>query len=356
MTAPPTHPLFVGSYGPADAATIHACSFDAARGELRMGASTSGITNPSFLVVSPDGAHLYAVSETGVVSDGSPGAVHAFRIAQEAGAVALNPVNERASGGDHPCHLTIHADGRWLVVSNYGTGSVVVLPIHADGSLGDVTSHLQHDGRGPHPERQEGPHAHAAIFTPDGRFVIAADLGIDRLLVSAFDPDAGTLRPHGEVATRPGAGPRHLAFHPSGSHLLVVNELDNTVTLYDWDGTGGRLREVSTLPTLEPGAPENLAADIRVAPDGRHLYVSNRGDDSIAVFAFERHRLMRLAVRPCGGAWPRGLSLTPGASHLLAANQHTGEVSVLPVLADGADVGGPVARARIPRPTCVALA
>ena len=355
MIAGPDRWSFVGSYGHSDHATVHICSMDETSGDLRVVGTASGISNPSFLAVSPGGGHLYAVGETGLAGDGTPGSVHAFRIVTRPDALELVAMNHQPSGGDHPCHLCIDADGRWVVVSNYGTGTVAVLPIKPDGGLGEIASIVQHTGSGPNPDRQGGPHAHAAIFTPGGRFLIAADLGADRLFISAFDPYTGSLRPHGEVETNVGAGPRHLAFHPDGAHLFVVNELENSLTLYRWDADAGMLRERSTLPTLPPDAPESIAADIRIAADGRHIYVSNRGHDSVAVFVFDQHRLVRVAVRPCAGAWPRGLGLGPGGNHLVVANQHSDEVVVLPVSADGSDIGAPVARVRIPRPTCVAF-
>jgi 6-phosphogluconolactonase len=345
---------FVGSYGPPDSPTIHICSFDETTGELRPVGATDGITNPSFVTVCPSGRHLVAVSETGRGSHGARGSVHSFRIDEHAGTIELVPINLQPSGGDHPCHLRIDADGRWLAVSNYGSGSIAVLPIGAGGELGEIASSVQFDGAGPNPDRQDGPHAHATTFTPDGGFLVAADLGTDRLHVHAFDARIGSLRPHGEVAARPGAGPRHLAFHPDGSRLFVVNELDNTLSMYEW--RAGTLDHRETVVTLPPGAPENIAADIRVAADGRHVYVSNRGHDSVAVFAVDGQRLERAAVRGCGGWWPRGLALAPGGRHLLTANERSDEVVVLPLLHGGSDVGAPVARVHISQPTCVALA
>lgn len=347
--------VFVGSYGPPDRATVHVCIFDESSGDLRVVGSVGGLTNPSFLTVSPCGRRLYAVSETGVGSDGMPGSLRAFELTGGRDSPELTPLNHRPSGGDHPCHLSIDAEGRWLAVSNYGSGSVAVLAIRPDGSLGEVASLVSHEGAGPHPERQAGPHVHATTFMPDGRFLVAADLGIDRLLVHAFDPRTGSLTLHGETSTRPGAGPRHLAIHPDGEHLFVVNELDSTLTVYRWDPDAGSLDGLCTLSTLASNAPVNIASDLAVAVDGRHVYVANRGDDSVAVFAFERGRMSRLTLRPSGGAWPRSIGLTASGRFLLAANEHADHVAVLPLGLGGAEVGGPVARVPIPCPTCVAL-
>lgn len=346
--------LVVGSYGSADAATIHVCAVDESSGALGVVASAGGLANPSFLAVSPGGEHLYAVSETGAGSDGAPGRVAAFRLTGRVDSVELAPLNHQLSGGDHPCHLSIDPDGKWLAVANYGSGSVAILPIRPDGSLGEMASLVRHAGAGAHPHRQDGPHVHSTTFMPGGRFLVAADLGIDRLLVHAFDPQTGSVTAHGEAKTRPGAGPRHLAVHPDRTHVFVVNELDNTVTTYVW-GAAGVLDEVATLPTLPPNAPESIAADVAVAADGRYVYVSNRGHDSIAVFAFGHGRVSSLGIYPSGGAWPRSIGLTAGGGYLLSANQHSGRLAVLPLRSGGAVVGDRVDQVGITRPTCVVL-
>jgi 6-phosphogluconolactonase len=249
------------------------------------------------------------------------------------------------SGGDWPCHLEINATGQWLLASNYGSGTVGVLPILPDGALGEMTDLIQHHGSGPNPERQEGPHAHSATFTPDQRFVIVADLGMDALLVYAFDASSGRLREHTRISARPGAGPRFKVFHPSGQCLYVNHELDNTVVVYDYDAESGRLRERQIVETLSPTAPESAIAGIQISPAGDRLYVSNRGHDSISVFEIEEDgSLARLAIRPCGGRCPRNIAISPGGCFLLVANQESNEVVVLPVL-DGVEaLGAPVAR------------
>jgi 6-phosphogluconolactonase len=344
--------LFVGGYAPATQQGLHAFRFDDATGALTARGSFTGIVNPSFLVAHPHRPWLYAVSETSQPNDGAPGAVWALRFEREP--LTIQSVNHQPSGGDGPCHLQLDATGQWLFVSNYGTGSVRVLPIREDGSLGEMSDHAQHHGRGPNAQRQEGPHAHSATLSPDNRFAIIADLGLDQLVIYQFDAARGQLSPHGQMHTRPGAGPRHLAFHPNGRIVYVANELDNTVSMCAYDAANGALREVKTLETLPPNAPENIVADIHLSPSGQRLYVSNRGHNSVAVYAVNADgRLTRLAIPPCGGKGPRNFALAPSGRFLLAANQYSDEVSVLPVLAGAAELGAPCARAAVTRPACV---
>jgi 6-phosphogluconolactonase len=357
MSTVPETCLFVGSYGPEDRPGIYAVGLDEAATGLHLRGSFAGVRNPSFLSLHPGGDHLYAVSETGRGSDGTHGAVHAFRLERAGATVDLVALNHRSTAGDHPCHLRIDGDGRWLAVANYGTGNVAVFPLLPDGVLGEMAAFVQHAGTGPNPNRQEGPHAHATIFTPDNRFLIVADLGIDQLVVYAFDADTGSLARHRAVLVNPGAGPRHLAFHPDGMHLFVVNELTSSVTWYRYDAPAGSIRELQTRSTVPSDAPENTAADIHLSHSGRHVYVSNRGHDSVAVFAFDPALgLDRIAIRSSGGGWPRGFGLAPGGRHLVAANRHSNEIVLLPLLAGGADIGEPVARAGVTQPSCITFA
>jgi len=346
------HLLFVGGYAAAHEPGIQAFFFNAATGALTPGAAYAGIANPSFLAIHPRARCLYAVSETDAQRDGAPGAVWALQFTEAGG--DLQPLNHQASGGDWPCHLRIDPTGRWLLVTNYASGSVATLPILAGGALGAPTDLVQHRGRGPHPERQDGPHTHSTIFTPDDRFLIVADLGIDQLVVYRFDSTAGRLLIHGDAPTRPGAGPRHMAFDPAGRWLYVANELDNTVARYDYDPAAGRLRVRQIAATVSAPASESTVADIHLAAAGQRLYVSNRGDDSLAVFDIGPDGgLSPVAVAPCGGHWPRNFAIAPGGRFLVVANHHSDEVVVLPVLDGAAALGPPVARAAIPGAACV---
>lgn len=354
MTSPAERVLFVGSYGPADEPGISVFRFDESNAELTLQQAFAGVRNPSFLALHPGGRFLYAVSETGVATDGTEGTVHAFRIDRAGGSIDLRPLNVQPSGGDHPCHLAIAANGRWVAVANYGTGSVAVLPIGNDGSLGPMASTAQHAGSGPNPQRQEGPHAHASVFTPDGGYLVVADLGIDRLVVYSFDADTGAIGHHDAVATNPGAGPRSLIFHQDRQHLFVANELDSTLTIHEWQASPGRLRSLQTVSTVPAGTPKNAVGHLAVSRSGKHVYVSNRGHDSLAVHPFgATNRLGPPLVRPCGGEWPRSFALAPSGRHVVVANRHSNSITVLPLLHEGGDIGEPFSRSVVSQPSCL---
>lgn len=346
--------FWVGSYNAPQDPGLYLISLNEATGDLRHEWSIGGIHVASFLVVHPNRRWLFNVIETDN-NEEKTGFVQSWTFDTNEYTIRTNsPAFIYPSGGAHPCHLAMDATGRWLLVSNYGSGTVGVLPIAEDGALGEMTDLIRHHGHGPHPERQEGPHAHSAAFAPDQRFVIVADLGIDELVIYAFDPERGKLTPHGAGRARPGAGPRHMTFHPNGRFLYVANELDSTVTLYDYDAGNGAFRERQSLETLPPDAPENTVADIHITAAGDRLYVSNRGHNSLAVFDIAADGgLSRAAIRPCGGDWPRNFAIAPGGRFLLVANQNSGDVSVLPILTGSEALGAPVARVAVPGASCV---
>ena len=347
-----TDQLFVGSYAADTQPGIYAFEFDGATGALTPRGSFTGIANPSFLAAHPSRPWLYSACETSETDDGRAGSVWAFRF--DPASLALEPINQQASGGNAPCHLRLDATNKWLLATNYTSGSVSLYPVEDDGSLGAMSDHVQHEGRGADPDRQEGPHAHSSILSPDNRFVIAADLGLDQLVIYELDTQAGKLRPHGHGIARPGAGPRHMAFHPEGNTLYVANELDNTAAVYDYDAEAGTLREVQVLDTVPPDAPHSQVADIHLAPESRRLYVSNRGHESIAVYEFGGSgKLIRLAVQPCGGSWPRNFALAPGGRFILAANQYSGGVDVLPLLPGASEIGPAAAHVDVAQAACV---
>jgi len=352
MTHPNQSFFFASGYVTAEQPGIHSFLFDEATGELTASGSFTGINAPSFIVVHPNRRFLYAVSETGQDSHGTLGEVWAFHFEREP--FNIQPLNHQTTSGDWPCHLQLDRTGHWLLVTNYGTGSAGIYPLHEDGSIGKMTDFVKYHGKGPNAARQESPHTHSSIFTPDNRFAIIVDLGIDQLAIYQFDISTGKLLPYSSVNTRPGAGPRHLAFHPNGKWLYAANELDSTVTLYDYDNATGALYERQSLSTLPSNSPENLVADIHISASSQRVYVSNRGQNSIAVYDVgEDGSLMLVAIPECGGNWPRNFALAPGGQFMLVANQNSNEVCVLPILEGTESLGDPVARASIPGASCI---
>lgn len=348
MTDGPDAALVVlaGSYAPADRPGIRAFRLDVAAGRMTEIGAWSGVEHPSFLVLSPDGRRLYAVSETG--KSGSGGRVHAFDVDWAGGAPQLLAVGDVPSGGDHPCHLGLDPAGRWLAVANYGSGDVAVLDLDAAGGLGGVRASLSFRGGSVHPERQTAPHAHSATPTPDGQHLLVADLGGDRFV--SVEVGADTLARRGEAEVRPGAGPRHAVVRPDGRLVVVANELDSTVSTYTLD-VDGRLHHRTTVATVPDDAPHNQVAEVCATSDFRRVLVSNRGHDSIAVFDLDAAGgLINRSLRSCAGAWPRHFTVLPDDEHLVIANERSDELVLV-----GIDDTELVARASMPSPTCVVV-
>ncbi|WP_240509066.1 lactonase family protein [Streptomyces agglomeratus] len=324
-----TRRAYLGTYTtqPGGGTGMGLASYRPRSGRLASAGVLVGVQNPSFLALSPDRRTLYAVDER------AEGAVTAVRVGRGTPEVLGRP---RATGGADPCHLSVHPGGRFLLTANYTGGSVSVHPVGPDGVLGEPTDVVRHKGSGPDPERQEGPHAHMVVTDPAGRYVVAVDLGTDSLHTYRLDPRTGRLGEHARAAMKPGAGPRHLAFHPSGRYAYVVNELDSTLVVCAYDGPGGVLTPGTPQPTLPPGtrlSGRNYPAGVVVSPDGRFVYVSNRGHDSIAVFAAEcgGAALRLVSATPSGGSYPRHIALDPSGGLLFAANQRSGTVAAFRV-------------------------
>jgi 6-phosphogluconolactonase len=232
----------------------------------------------------------------------------------------------KASGGTDPCHLIVDATGRNLLVANFASGSVCVLPIGSDGALGDATDFKQHSGSSVDPRRQAGPHAHAVAIDPQNRFVFVPDLGLDQVVIYRFDAATGRLTPNARqpfVATAPGAGPRQLVFHPTGRFAYLINELNSTLTAYSYDAAQGALTELQTLPTLPANfSGPSTCAEVQVHPSGRFLYGSNRGHDSIAIHAIGPDgRMTSIGHASTSGKIPRNFDISPDGRFLAAANQ-----------------------------------
>jgi 6-phosphogluconolactonase len=322
--------LYVGCYTDAGHPEgVHLVRFDTRSGHLEHSGSVNAGTNPSFLAIHPNGSALYAVNEAAEHNGRATGGVSAFAIA-ESGALAR--VGEESSEGRGPCYVSVDRSGRAVLVANYDEGSVALLPIGAGGAIGAATSVDQHHGKGPNVERQEAPHAHCIVVDPSNRYALAADLGIDRVLMYALNVEQGTLQriDPGDATLRPGAGPRHIVFHRRLPLVYVVNELDSTITRLRLDAGRGALTTADSVSTLPAGwTGTSYAADIHVAPLGDVLYVSNRGHNSIAAFSIAADGALALRQTiSTNGDWPRNFSLDPTGRWLLVANQHSGTIVV----------------------------
>ena len=326
--------VYVGTYTGKGSEGIYAYRFDPATGETNSLGLAAGTDNPSFLAVDPNGRFLYAVNELDTFHNEPTGAVSVFAIDRESGKLKL--LQQVSSLGGGPAHVSLDRSARYLMVANYNGGSVAVFSIGKDGRLGRHTAFVQNAGSSVNPERQAGPHAHFIQATPDNRFAITADLGLDKLLVHRFDAKTGSLTPGtpGFAAVDPGAGPRHVAFAPSGKFVYVVNELVSTVTVFAYKPGPGTLDRIQTIPTLPKNfAGKNTAAEIVVDGKGRFLYVSNRGHDSIAVFSIDPDSgtLKSPEWVPSGGKTPRNFAIDPTGKWLFSANQDSNSIRLLEI-------------------------
>jgi 6-phosphogluconolactonase (cycloisomerase 2 family) len=329
-------PLYIGTYTSAEGGGtgIGVATYDVPSGRVTGKGTITGVPDPSYLAVHPDGRTLYAVNER------TEGGVTAVRLSDR------KILGTRSSGGEAPCQLSVHPGGRWLLSANYGSGSVAVHPVEDSGALGERTDLVVHNSPAPGPG-QDGPHAHQIVTSPDGGHVLAVDLGTDTVYTYRLDESRGTLTEVSRARTRPGAGPRHLTFHPGGRYAYLANEVDNTVVVCAYDPGSGR---------LTPGAPQstgtgsgtNYPAQLVVTPDGSYAYLANRGHDSLTRYAVEADgaRLRLLDTVPVGGDFPRQIALSPDGGLLFAALQRSSAVSVFRVDPEGGELrraGGPFA-------------
>ena len=319
----PGYLAYFGTYTRSDSAGIYVYDFDAGSGKLAEIGLAAEASNPTFLAVHPNNRFLYAVAED------REGAVGAYSIEQPGGKLQL--LNEVPSHGAGPCHLSVDATGKMLVVANYSSGSVASFPIHEDGSLGKAASVIQHKGSSVNPARQKGPHAHMAVFSPDNRFVIVDDLGLDKLFIYKADPATATIKPNDPpfVKVAPGSGPRHFVFHPSGHYGYANTEMGNTITAFTYDAEHGSLKQIQTISTVpDDFAGVSYTAEIEIDQAGKFLYVSNRGHDSIAVFSIDAAtgKLTPVERVSTQGKNPRHFALDPTGDFLIAENQDTSNV------------------------------
>jgi len=338
--------FYVGTYNPQEEKAVYLCMLDLDEGEMRVLHGTKGIENPSYLAMNAAKSVLYAVSEK------DEGAIHAFSIHPQT--KELSPLGNRPTEGGAPCYVSISPQEDYLFVSNYSGGNINVFPLNPDGSLQEMSSQVRHTGKGLREDRQEAPHPHS--ITPDSRGarVIVCDLGLDQVLF--YQLEKGKLTTHREVSLPPGSGPRHVAFHPSGRWLYLINELNNTVTVFLYDEAFGSLNILQHVPTLPEkyiaGSDDN-AADIHISSCGRFLYASNRGHDSIVLFHVdESSGLLTVADwQTSGGRSPRNFAIRDQL--LLVANQSSGNITSFNIDSDNGRLIPTGNDLALPTPVCI---
>lgn len=321
--------LYVGTYTGESSEGIYVMKFAAADGSITPVDTVSGVENPSYLAISPDRQYLYAVNEN---ADSADAAVSAFSIDRGSGRLAF--LNRQLSGGGAPCYVQVDAEGKAVFVGNYLGGSLAMFPIGSDGSLLEAETVIEHQGSSVNSRRQESPHVHCTLLSPDNQMLFVADLGTDRVTGYAFDADGVNLdmEPSGIFEAEPGAGPRHLTLHPSGRFAYLINELNGTVVAFEYGEDNKSLNPIQTVGSL-PDSYEGAVsgADIHVSPDGKFLYVSNREDlNNIVIYSInpESGELSHKGEVASGGIHPRNFVIEPTGRYLLVANRHSDNIVV----------------------------
>ena len=351
--------LYIGTYtstGKSQGIYVH--KFNAETGKLTPLHTVKDVLEPSFLTIDKSRKYLYAANELLEYEGKKSGAVSAFAIDQKTG--NLQFLNKQPSLGDAPCFITSSENEKFVLVANYLGGNVSSFPIEKDGKLGASVDLAQHTGFGPNKDRQEAAHAHSITLDRNNRFAFAADLGIDKLMIYRFDDKTGKLNPNEAQAfyqTKPGAGPRHFSFHGSGKFAFLINELDLTITSLAYDEKLGTLKEIQTVPTLPAGVSGagNSCADIHVSPNGKFLYGSNRGHNSIVSYKIDEKtgRLEYIEHVSTGGKKPRNFAIEPGGKFLLAANQDSDNIVVFRIDENTGKLRSTGNVAQVPVPVCL---
>lgn len=334
-------PVFLGT----NADGIYLAEFDAEKGTLSKPELAVKINAPGFLAIHPEKSLLYATNRGNTLA--------AFSIGDDN---SLEALGELSTGGQNPTHLSIDATGSTAAIANYGSGSVTTISLDSDGKPGEVVSYLEIEGSGPNPKRQKEPHAHGAYFDSNNQFVFVPDLGIDKTLIYRFDASTSEIKDHGFIASAPGGGPRHMTFSPDEKHAYINNELDNTLLAAAYDPEKGTLTTIGTYPTLpQDFKGNNTTAEVEVHPNGRFVYVSNRGHDSIAVFGrdAETGELSPLQHAPCGTNIPRHFKIDPSGKWLLCGGQKSNNLAVLPLDPETGLLGEPSFTIETPSPICI---
>jgi 6-phosphogluconolactonase len=312
--------------------------------------------SPAFLEIDARRRLVFAVNETSEFNGQRTGGVSAFSVDPATGKLKL--LNQQSSMGAGPCHLVLDRTGRHIFVANYGSGSVAVLPVASDGRLGKASDVVQHEGKSVNPQRQEGPHAHCVTLDPANRFLFVCDLGLDKVMIYQFDAQNGKLTPNEPAfaAVAPGAGPRHMVFRPDGRFAYVINELNSTVTTYAYDANAGTLSELQTVSSLpEKFDGPNTCAEIGIHPSGKYVYASNRGHDSVVLFAVDREKgtLTYVEAQSTGGKTPRHFGIHPSGAHLAIANQNSDTLLLCRIEEATGRLKPSGAFAEVPTPSCI---
>ena len=350
--------VYVGTYTNGNNSKgIYVYRINSDSGALEFVSTTERIENPSFLDIDSQRKYLYSVNEVGEFSGQASGAVTAFSINSKTG--ELTYLNQQASRGEGPCHLSVDKTSQYVLVANYGGGSVSMLPIQQDGQIGEATDFVQHQGSSIDPNRQQEPHAHSIMIDPHNKYAFAADLGLDKILIYQLDLAAGKLIPNDRPWTliTPGAGPRHFAFTPNGEYAYLINELDSTITAFTYDTSEGNLDQIQTVPTL-PSDFENIShcADIHVSPSGKFVYGSNRGHDSLVIFKIEdTGHLSYVDHQSTLGQNPRNFAIDHTGTFLLAANQSTNNIITFKIDQRTGKLTSTGNIVEVPMPVCIKM-
>jgi 6-phosphogluconolactonase len=340
--------MYVGTNTGGGGAGILAYRFNPSTGDIASIGHVAATANPTFLAVHPNGRVLYAVNET------AEGGVSAFSIDAASGALKL--MNRVSSHGDGPCHVSVDAAGKWVFTANYSSGTVAAFPVHSDGSLGEATASFR-QSKAAYTKPEPDGRAHSMTLSPDNRFVVVADLGLDRVYSYRVDAATGmALNTPPFVTSAPGAGPRHVAFQREGKFAYVVNELNSTIDVFKYDARNGGLTRLQTIATLPAGfSGKNSGAEVVLHPNGKFLYSSNRGHDSIAIFSINAAtgNLSMIEQVPTQGRTPRNFAIDPSGAFLLAANQDSGNIIVFRIDAQSGKLTSSGKFAEVAKPTCI---
>jgi 6-phosphogluconolactonase len=350
--------VYVGTYTQGGSEGIYRFELHPRSGKASPPVLAAKAVNPSFLALHANQRFLYAVGEVNDLAGKKGGGVSAFAIDPKTGGLTL--LNQQSSRGAGPCHLVVDRQGKHALAANYGGGSICALPIQADGRLGEATAFVQHKGSSVNRQRQEAPHAHSINLDAANRFAFVADLGLDKVLVYKFDSASGTLTPNEPPAATvtPGAGPRHFAFHPGGRFAYVIDELDSTVTAFEYDPDHGVLKTLQVMPTLPRGVTgNNYPAEVQVHPSGKFLYGSNRGHNSIAVFSIDPQtgRLTAIGHQAQQIKTPRNFGIDPSGALLVVANQDSDSLVIFRIDSKTGELGPTGTVVKVPKPVCVKM-